>query len=60
MSLNKAIQYGKEKRKSYHGAKAVDSSCRCHGSCEYCKASRLRHYRKADISYREQVVEVIE
>ena len=33
MSMDKAIEYGKEKRKPYRGAKAVDSTCRNHGSC---------------------------
>lgn len=39
MSLTKAIQHGKEKRKQYYGSR--DSSCRCHGSCEWCKQNRL-------------------
>lgn len=37
---DKAIKYGKEKRKSYRGAKAVDRSCRNHGSCPYCANNR--------------------
>lgn len=32
MSLDKAIENGKEKRKSYKGAKAIDCTCRNHGS----------------------------
>jgi hypothetical protein len=39
--LNKAIQYNKEHRKPYYGAKAIDPSCRNHGSCDYCKGNRL-------------------
>jgi len=35
MSLDKAIQHGKEHRKPYHGAKAIDQTCRNHGSCIY-------------------------
>lgn len=31
MSLEKAIKYGKEKRKPYRGAKAVDGWCKNHG-----------------------------
>jgi hypothetical protein len=41
MSLNKAIKSGKERRKSYSGAKAVDCTCRNHGSCIYCQNTRL-------------------
>ena len=46
MSLDKAIEHGKEHRKEYHGAKAVDRTCRNHGSCEYCKQGRLHKYKK--------------
>lgn len=41
MSLNKAIKHNHEHRKEYRGAKAVDKTCRNHGSCEYCKGNRL-------------------
>lgn len=41
MSLDKAIKFGKEKRKPYRGAKAIDCTCRNHGTCEYCKSNRL-------------------
>lgn len=41
MSLDKAIKHGKEKRKQYTGARAVDLSCRNHGSCDWCKENRL-------------------
>ena len=45
MSLDKAIKYKKEKRKPYRKAKAVDASCRNHGSCPWCKANRLHKFR---------------
>ena len=41
MTLDKAIEHGKEKRKPYKGAKAVDRSCRNHGDCDWCKSNRL-------------------
>lgn len=41
MGFEKAINSGKEHRKPYHGAKAVDHSCRNHGSCTYCRDNRL-------------------
>lgn len=40
MSNNKAIAYGKEKRKPYRGGKAVAYSCRNHGDCPYCYGNR--------------------
>ncbi len=46
MSLNKAVEYGKEHRKPYRGAKAFDSFCRNHGECAYCTGNRLYQLRK--------------
>ncbi len=40
MSLDKAIANGKEKRKPFRKSKSFDSSCRNHGSCEYCENKR--------------------
>lgn len=37
MSLDKGIEHGKEHRKPYHGSKAIDKSCRNHGSCTVCR-----------------------
>lgn len=41
MSLDKAIEHGKEHRKQYTGSKSFDYSCRNHGDCPCCKANRL-------------------
>lgn len=41
MSLDKAIEHGKEKRKQYRGAKSVDPSCRNHGTCPWDKSNRM-------------------
>lgn len=49
MSLDKAIQSGKEHRKPYHGAKAIDHTCRNHGSCCWCKGNRLHSGRKREL-----------
>ena len=40
MSLDKAIKYGKEKRKPYRGAKACDPNCRNNGDCDACRKNR--------------------
>ena len=57
MSLEKAIQYGKEKRKPYRKSKAFDATCRNHGDCPYCEGNRthrnkVRQY-SADEEWRE-------
>lgn len=49
MSFDKAIKYGKEKRKPYKGAKAVCCSCRNHGSCSWCMNNRLYSRKKAEL-----------
>lgn len=46
MGLEKAIASGQEYRKPYHGAKAVCSNCRNHGTCDYYKSNRLHSTRK--------------
>lgn len=46
MSLDKAIASGKEHRKPYRGAKAVDPSCRNHGDDDWAKNNRLYSSRK--------------
>lgn len=46
MSLDKAIAHKKEHRKSYFGAKAVDKTCRNHGTCDWCKNNRLYNTNK--------------
>ena len=53
MSLDKAIQHGKEKRKPYYKSKAIDPSCRNHGSCEYCESNRLYSTQKRKESHNE-------
>lgn len=45
MSLDKAIEHGKEKRKPYRGSKAIDHTCRNHGSCLWCKENRKFKFR---------------
>ena len=45
MSLDKAIEHKEEKRKPYRKAKAVDATCRNHGSCLWCKNNRLHKFR---------------
>lgn len=46
MSLNKAIEHGKEHRKPYRKSKAIDKSCRNHGGCPWCKANRMYQITK--------------
>lgn len=46
MSLNKAIEHGKEKRKPYRHGKAVDKSCCNHGGCSWCEGNRTYKNKK--------------
>ena len=48
MSLDKAIEHGKEKRKPYRGAKSIDATCRNHGSCPWCKENRTHGNKKRE------------
>lgn len=51
MSLDQSILHGKEKRKPYQGAKAVDRTCRNHGSCDWCRANRQHKFRDKYMPY---------
>lgn len=59
MSLDKGIEHKKEHRKEYHGTKAIDKSCRNHGSCLRCKANRKYKYQKKQEGMDEQYKEYI-
>ena len=54
MSLNKAIEHGKEWRKPYCKAKAVDRTCRNHGSCEWCRENRTYKNRKRMVGDKDE------
>ena len=57
MALDKGIQYGKEKRKSFRGGKAVDRTCRCHGGCPWCLGNRLYRTLKEQARIDEELKE---
>jgi hypothetical protein len=40
MSLERAIQYGKEHRKQYNDSRRFDYSCRHGGACDRCRRDR--------------------
>lgn len=48
MKMFKEEYFGrdKENRKAYRGAKSASKSCRCHGTCDWCKANRLYSIKK--------------
>lgn len=48
MKMFKEEYFGKDKenRKAYRGAKSVSKSCRCHGTCDWCKNNRLYSINK--------------
>ena len=55
MSLNKSIEHGKEHRKPYRGAKAVDSTCRNHGGCDWCKGNRMYRNDKQNLKIEQKI-----
>ena len=53
MSMDKAIEHGKEHRKPWRGnarSKNFDKTCRNHGSCDYCKFNRLHTFMKNELA----------
>lgn len=57
MSLDKSITHGKEHRKPYRGAKAIDRTCRNHDSCEWCKGNRTHKNDKKELKCKQEVRE---
>lgn len=45
MSLDKAVEHGKEHRKPYTGSRKYFRSCRNHGSCPWCEENRKHKFR---------------
>lgn len=58
MSLDKAIEHGKEKRKPYRKSKAFDYSCRNHGDCPWCLGNRTNKHREKKRVAEEKINEV--
>ena len=53
--LDKAIRSGKEYRKPYRGVKAIDCTCRNHGSCPYCMGNRLYNRKKIEKKFKKDL-----
>ena len=48
MSFFKAIEHGKEKRRPWRKAKAIDRTCCNHGSCPWCRDNRRHRFIVAE------------
>ena len=59
MSLDKSIQSGKEHRKPYRGAKAIDATCRNHGSCKWCEGNRTHKNDKRELAVEQELREYV-
>lgn len=46
MTLNKAIEHGKEHRKPYRGSKVFDPACRNNCGCFWCAGNRQIQKRR--------------
>ena len=57
MSLDKAIKYGKEHRKEYYDSRAVDRTCRSHGSCPWCRGNRFHKNDRQAVNAKQQLEE---
>lgn len=53
--LDKAIKNKKEYRKPYFGSKAIDITCRNHGSCSYCESNRKHSKHIANLASQEKL-----
>jgi hypothetical protein len=53
MSFDNFYPNRKDKRKKYYKAKAIDRTCRNHGSCSYCQSNRL--FNRNEVSLEEEL-----
>lgn len=60
MSLDKAIEHGKEKRKPYYRSGQFDPTCRPNGGCPYCKNNRMHKHKKKECACKFQEKEYTE
>lgn len=60
MSFDNHYPNRKDRRREYHGSRAVDRSCRPHCGCPWCRNSRRNAERKAAIDFAEQLREISE
>ena len=58
MSLDKAIEHGKEKRKPYYRSGRFDPTCRPNGSCPYCQNNRMHRHKKKECACKNQVDDI--
>jgi hypothetical protein len=58
MSLDKAIEHGKEKRKPYYGKKNDDPKCRNHGTDKAWVADRKFNSLKKELEASDKLKEV--
>lgn len=61
MSLHKAIKSGKEWRTEYGTkgqpyCKAVDPSCRNHGSCPWCLGNRTHKFKEQERLAKQEII----
>lgn len=58
MSLDKGIEYGKERRRpKYSGTKIFDHSCRTGGNCDRCRSGRQHNGKRRELSAKEILTE---
>jgi|GEM_PF-688798 hypothetical protein len=57
MSLDKSIQFRKQHRKPYRGAKSIDATCRNHGSCSWCQENRIHKNEKRELAMDQRLKE---
>jgi len=58
MSLDKAIEHGKEHRKPYRGSKVFDVYCRNHKGCQACLNNRLIQLRRMNEKLKHDMKEM--
>lgn len=60
MSLDKGIEYGKERRRQYSGSKRFDHSCRTGSNCDRCRNGRQYNGKRRELSAKEILTDYLQ
>lgn len=55
MAFDKKYPNRKDKRKPYRDSRRFDRTCRCHGSCAWCRGKRTFTNRKREAEAQEEL-----
>lgn len=60
MSLDKGIEYGKERRRKYNGSKRFERGCDHGNNCSHCRDGRQYNGKRRELSAKEILIDYLQ